>query len=602
MQRKPWYRSMWTNVLVLALASAMAEYGFSASAGAIQASSPHGTVTVADSSRGAPTYIMPFVASEYNSVTDIEMQSQLWPRLYTIGTANSSAQLNSSLSLASAPVYSDGDTVVTVKLKSYKWSDGSALSARDITFFMNLLKANKTEWANYVPGNMPDNIASWSTKGTSTVVFRLTHAVNPSWFTDDQLAYIVPLPQQSWDKTSETSPDGNYDQTTAGAEAVYRFLNKQGQTRATYDTNPLWRVVDGPWQLETFSADGYVTLRANTAYSGPDKPHIAQLEMVPFTSTSAEFDAVLSGSIDVGYVPDADLTSESRVESSGYKIVRSALAATNMLSLNYNSPIVGPLVRQLYIRRVLNDLMNQPEQIKALLSGSGGYPDWGPIPPEPATPYISASQKRNPFSISVARHLLLTHGWTIPKSGAAVCAHPGTSSSECGAGIAKGKKLTFSLLYISGTTYMTGEMASYKSDASEVGVQINLKLETFTAIVGTICGTADCDSPGWEITNWGAGFAWEYGSPYPVGATLFEGHVGLDDPITAKLRSLIDATETAPASDTIKAMRAYDDYVVKEEPEVWQLETYTVTAVAKKFHDVSFSTSGNIFPQNWYIS
>ena len=59
---------------------------------------------------------------------------------------------------ANAPVYSDHDRVVTIRLKPARWSDGEAVSARDVIFWINLLKANKADWASYVPGGFPDNV------------------------------------------------------------------------------------------------------------------------------------------------------------------------------------------------------------------------------------------------------------------------------------------------------------------------------------------------------------------------------------------------------------------------------------------------------------
>ncbi len=527
----------------------------------------------------------------------------MWPPLYTIGTASSPNVINSELSLASPPVYSDNDTTITMTLKNFKWSDGTPVTSRDITFFLNLMKANKTISARYTPGNMPDNVKSWTATNASTVVLHLTHPYNPTWYTDDQLSLITPLPQHAWDKTSANGAVGNDDETASGAVSVYNFLNKQDQSVSTYGTNPLWQVVDGPFKLQQFRTGGYASLVPNLAYSGPGKPHIAGFQMVPYTSASAEFDAVLSSSVDVGYVPTTDLAAEGRVQASGYQIVRSELEAANFLSLNFKSPVIAPLVNQLYVRQALNDVMDQPDQIKALLGGTAGYPDYGPIPPEPVSPYLAPAQLHSPFSISNARRLLTTHGWTIPSSGgAATCTDPGTGSSQCGAGIAKGKALEFSLVYLSGSPYLAGEMENYKSDASEVGVVLNLSSEPFNSIVGLICGNAFCDSPGWQIANWGAGAAWTYGEPDPTGANLFEGHVGLDSPTPPKMIALINATETAPANQTVSALQAYDTYMVEQEPVVWQLLTYYINAVSQKVHGVVFYSSGSIAPQNWSIS
>ena len=575
-------------------ASAATKKHSTASSGAV--------VTMAEGAQGTPNNIMPFVSGANNSLANTNLQEQMWPTLYTIGTAKNVNAINAPLSLAKPPVYSHNDTQVSVTLKPYKWSDGASLTARDVTFFMNILKANKTSWAHYTPGDMPTNVVSWTAKGTNTVVFKLNRPYNPTWFTDDELAFIVPMPQHSWDKQSTSGPVGTYDLTTAGAKAVYNFLNSQGQSTATYGSNPLWQVVDGAWKIKQYTSNGFVALVPNTAYSGPNKPKIAKFEEEPFTSSTAEFNALLSGSLDIGYVPLNDLAEQARVQGAGYHTVRSELVAVDMLSLNYYSPVVGPLVKQLYIRKALNDVMDQPAQISAILHKTGGYVDYGPIPTVPKTPYMAPAQKKSPFDIAAARKLLTSHGWKIPSGGAAKCVRPGTGASECGAGIVKGKTLTFSLVYVSGSGYLTATMENYKSDASEAGIVLNLSQQPFNSIVGDICGTPTCNSPGWQIANWGAGFSWNFGSPYPVGATMFEGHVGLDYPVPKKLASLITATETASGAKTAQAMRTYDNWVVQNAPEVWQIETYTSNAVSNKLRGVTFfPVTGNVFPQDFAV-
>ena len=142
--------------------------------------------------------------------------------LYTVGSAIVPAE-----SQADPPTYSDGNKTVTVHLKSYHWSDGTPVTSRDVVFAFNLLKANKTSWANYVPGEMPDNVTSVSAPNPSTVVFHLNRSYNPTWFTDDELAELTAFPQKVWDKESASGSVGNYDETTAGAKAVYKYLSGQ---------------------------------------------------------------------------------------------------------------------------------------------------------------------------------------------------------------------------------------------------------------------------------------------------------------------------------------------------------------------------------------
>jgi peptide/nickel transport system substrate-binding protein len=64
-------------------------------------------------------------------------------------------------SIARAPVFSDGGRTVTIKLKRWRWSDGEPVTSRDLTFWMNVLKASPgTEWCGYSPGYFPDNVTS----------------------------------------------------------------------------------------------------------------------------------------------------------------------------------------------------------------------------------------------------------------------------------------------------------------------------------------------------------------------------------------------------------------------------------------------------------
>ena len=52
----------------------------------------------------------------------------------------------------------------------------------------------------------------------------------------------------------------------------------------TYATNPLWQVVDGPWKLKAFNADGQITFVPNPSYSGPIKPTLKSFTELPYTS------------------------------------------------------------------------------------------------------------------------------------------------------------------------------------------------------------------------------------------------------------------------------------------------------------------------------
>ena len=113
----------------------------------------------------------------------------------------------------------------------------------------------------------------------------------------------------AWDRTA--SGPSSCATTVSDCAAVYSYLDAQSKDLSGYVSSPLWCIVDGPWKLSAFNADGHVTFVPNKSYSGPVKPKLAAFQEVPFTTDSAEYDVLRSPSssskIDVGYVPEEDL-------------------------------------------------------------------------------------------------------------------------------------------------------------------------------------------------------------------------------------------------------------------------------------------------------
>jgi peptide/nickel transport system substrate-binding protein len=565
------------------------------------------TATLAESPQGTPNYIFPFLGPTTISNANVDdFNALMYLPLYWFGGSNgnnSSVALNTAESLAFPPVYSNGNRTVTIKIKPYKWSDGTPVTSASLIFFMDLAKANKADWGLYEPGHLPDNVAKFSAHGANEVVFNLTTAVNPTWFTANQLSELTPMPQQAWDKTSVSGKAGDFASTTKGAQAVYHFLSAQAAKTATYATNPLWKVVDGPWKLHSFDSVGNLAFVPNSAYSGPDKPRLSEFKEAPFTADSAEFNALLAkNEVDVGYLPTEDLSQQARLSGNGYQAVKSELYQLNFMVLNYHNPSVGPIVQQLYARQALQHVMDEQGQLKALLgNGAGGYADYGPIPPKPATSYLTSADASDlyPFSISAARSLLTSHGWKIPSSGPAVCTSPGSGPHNCGAGVPAGKKLTFTLLYVSGSTYLQQEMEVYKSDAARAGIVVSLSSAPFNTVTSRVIGTCPTVSKSsacsWQIGNWGAGFSASIDA-YPSGELIFPNLTGFADSTLIKL--INDTVQSSSPS----VLANYAAYVSKMAPVIWQVNTYDLNEVATDLHGVTFDAIGNINPSQWYFS
>jgi peptide/nickel transport system substrate-binding protein len=580
-----------------------------------------GTAYFAEQPLTPPTYIFPLVSGQYFTVTNTsDFQTLMYLPLYWYGDRGSTS-VNDRLSIGNPPVYSDGNRVVTITLKHYAWSDGETLSARDVGFWINLLKANKADWANYVPGGFPDNVVSWRAINPATVQLRLNASYNPFWFTYNELSQITPLPI-AWDRTSLSSPapapaEANLPDTTpAGAKAVYNFLNGQATRVAGYAASPIWSVVDGPWKLASLTSDGTATFGPNRSYSGPQKPRLARFVELPFTSSAAEFSVLRAGQaaggpgssgqqISVGYVPSNDLPQQPALRTQGYQLIKNYPFGFNYIEPNFNNPRVGPILRQLYFRQAFQHLIDQTGWIHAYYNGLG-VPTYSPVPASPPNPYANprASVNPYPFSVPAARALLAGHGWKIVPNGVSTCTKPGTGPGECGAGIKAGQPLTFTLMYPSGLPYTDGAMIDLQSVAKQAGIEISLNQQTAATVTATILPCAPSSSAcDWELGNYGT--AWLFQPDhYPTGDEIFQtgalGNVNnYSDPAVDKL---IVATTRAPLSGAQTALDAYANEVRLQLPDFWQPSPGTLITVQSNLRGVVPNAYGFINPEEWYFT
>jgi peptide/nickel transport system substrate-binding protein len=580
-----------------------------------------GTAYFAEQPLTPPTYIFPLVSGQYFTITNTsDFQTLLYLPLYWYGDQDSTS-VDYRLSLGNPPVYSDGNRVVTITLKHYLWSDGETVSARDVGFWINLLKANKADWANYVPGGFPDNVVSWQALGPATIQLRLNASYNPFWFTYNELSQITPLPI-AWDRTSSGGPApapgaANLPDTTpAGARAVYDFLNGQATRVAGYASSPIWSVVDGPWKVTSLTSDGTATFVPNPRYSGPDKPRLARFVELPFTSAAAEFSVLRAGpvtggpgssgqQVSVGYVPDNDLPQQPTLQSQGYQLLKNYPFGFDYIEPNFNNPKVGPILRQLYFRQAFQHLVDQTGWIRAYYDGLG-VPTYSPVPASPPNPYADARASVNPypFSVPAARALLAAHGWKIVPSGVSTCTRPGTAAGECGAGITAGQPLTFTLMYPSGLPYTDGAMTDLQSVAKQVGIEISLNQQTAATVTATILSCAATSSAcNWQLGNYGTAWLFEP-DHYPTGDEIFQtgalGNVNnYSDPAVDRL---IGATTRASASGAQAALNAYADEVRLQLPDFWQPSPGTLITVQSNLHGVVPNAYGFINPEEWYFT
>ncbi|MGO9079316.1 MAG: ABC transporter substrate-binding protein [Streptosporangiaceae bacterium] len=572
-----------------------------------------GTVSWAEPPGAQPNWIWPFAPitnySVYNSQT---FQWLMYRPLYVYGNNGSSTTVNYPLSPANAPVFSNGDKTVVINLKGWKWSNGETVDAADVIFWLNMMKAEKTNYAGYAPGTMPDNLTSYKATGPDQVTLQLNKAYSTYWFTYNQLSEITPMPL-AWDvtKLGAKAGSGGCSTSVSKCAAVYKFLVTQVKDTSTYATSPIWGTVDGPWKLTAFNTSGNDTFVPNPKYSGSPKPTISEFKEVPYTDDSTEYTALKTGQINVGYVPSADLpqkTSASAIPpsnplGSGYYLEPYFSYGIYYWQPNFNNPTFGKVFRQLYVRQALQEVTDQVGMDKSIYRGYS-EPTSGGVPTTPSNQWTPPVQNDNtgqgpyPFSTSTAKSLLTSHGWS-ESGGVMVCQKPGTSSSECGSGIAKGTQFKFTLDWATGTATTQQQVAVFKSDASQAGIDVNLVGQTFNTIIGESTPCKPGPKCTWDGLMYGG---WLFNGPgfEPTGEPLFETGAGSNSGSYSnpQMDKLIGETHT---SSSLTVFHNYATYAAEQLPFQWMPNPYAIQAVSTKLHNVAFNSFGTLLPEYWYF-
>jgi peptide/nickel transport system substrate-binding protein len=585
------------------------------------------SATYAEAPSQTPNFILPFYPGSLCSVANIDQFQYLMFRpLYWFGDG-ATPSLNSSLSIGKNPVYSNGDTTVTINLKNYKWSNGESVTGNDVLFWMNIDHVEKANWCGYTPTEMPDNLKNVTVSG-DTVTFTTTGAVNAYWFTYNELSQITPMPS-AWDVTAAGAAPGSGGCSTAaygtddtGCTAVYNFLSNQAGYNAsnpnatnnslsTYATNPLWKVVDGPWTLKSFNADGNISFVPNPTYSGPVKPTLKLFTELPYTTDNAEFNALVAGDVSVGYLPTQDITKGAPAPGqvgpnnprlSGFTLAPLYTWSITYFPMNFNSQAnggtAGKIFEQAYYRQAFQSLIDQPLFVSKVFKGYAN-PTYGPVPVVPSNPFASTYEKSNPYSYSPSRAktLLKSHGWKVVPNGTDSCIKPGTAGNECGAGIPAGTKLSFQLPYATGTESLTQEMTAEQSAWSSVGIHVTLTPQTFNTVIGNAVACTPGPSCTWSYEQWGGGWIFAPDT-YPTGETLF------GKGSTANYGSYFSSKNETLINQTISKgvnLTQWEDYLAKQLPVVFEPDpASSLTEINKKLTGV---TPQNVYwdvqPENW---
>ena len=532
-----------------------------------------GTITIGQLQGQTPTGINPIIAgAQCSTATFSFVASQYIPLYY--GPSGATPAINQSLSAAEAPVYTNHDKTVTIKIKpGLKWSDGSPVNAQDVAFWYYIMKAgtdeNPANWCQYAsPTEFPYNVASIKATG-NTVVMNLKHTVNPTWFTDNQLqdtnGGAYPLPATDWNVNASGQHLTDWATNETDAKAIFDNLNTQGTNLADFTSSPLWKVVDGPYKLASFNTTNSSYVLAPNGSYGLKPKASATVDFNTYTSSTAQLDALESGSLEVGGLDAAtQLGSIPTLKSHGFSVYGGPGWGWFGGFLNFKDETnhFRQVIGRPYMRGVFAELINQQLIVKDVYHG-WAVAAYGPVASYPSSPYVPSNVTSPTWNYSPKQAVatLKANGWHVVPGGQTTCAHAGTGKGECGKGIPKGTPIKFVWANVPESVAATGveESAAFASVAKKyAGINVQFQTKLFNFLTSNYNDQTPAAKPyfnDWGVNNYGGIFTDYY--PTQNGVMNTTGALNVGDYADPTANKLMTKSINSPSTSAIAKEVAY---------------------------------------------
>ncbi|MGP8206281.1 MAG: ABC transporter substrate-binding protein [Acidimicrobiales bacterium] len=419
-------RRRWTRISLvgpLVLAMGLTAVPTSASASVRNSSSASGALTISNESGE----LWPCSFNPYNPAVWGESVGFVYEPLVFV---NSLENGKATPWLASSYAWSDANKVLTFTIrKGVKFSDGTPMTAADVAFTFNMLKANPALDLNAVWSVLKSVVQN----GDNVVLTFKTTAVPYFYYVADQ---IDVLPQHIW--ASIKNP-------------------------VTYgDASP---VGTGPYTVSQCSGQN-ITYTANPNYWQPGLPKVKTIEYPAFTSNDPANEELATGVAQLGaqFIPNIKAFYTSK--SPNYHYWFPPIANVSM----FINLTVAPL-NDLAVRQAIAYGVDRP-RVSAI--GEYGY--------EP--PSNQASIVTPTFSSWLDTSLLSKYNYTYdPAKAVSVLEKDGYKKGSDGIFAKDGKELSFTIINVGGNSDWVAAVQVIASELAQVGIKLtpdNLAYTDFT--------------------------------------------------------------------------------------------------------------------------
>jgi peptide/nickel transport system substrate-binding protein len=564
----------WAAALLGAGALVLAGCGAAAStSGGIAPGLNSKSVTMVGGVQVEPNWYFPVVSAAACSVINYSIASQMYyPLLFT----NTKDQIDYSKSIASGIVASHNDTVYTISLHhNWKWSNGQPVTAQDVVYSWDIVKGSTAKGAPWQTcgdgsGGVPTLWTSVVAKGPYTVVVTINKPTNPVWFEYNGIAAnLVPIPKATWDRYPNMMQE-------------LKFINNI----ANSPSNPVYKVVDGPYSFGTYVNNEYWTLVANPKFT-LKKATIKELLFEYETSNSNLFAGLRKGQFAYATIPtsyDKDvkqLPKYYQVQSAPYSFCFNYMLP-NVVTTGPEAAI-GKVFAQHAVREALQLGIDQPAIVQLMGGAKLATPGYSPVPKLPNNPFYDQSlQNPYPYNIQRGIKVLEADGWHL----------------QNGVMVKNGQQLAFQFLVASGSTTNTNIAELIQADWAKEGIKATIKEEPFNQVIAT-------NDTNFQFEWWGGG--WCYGATDPTGDQLFSATSAANTSgyNNATMNTLI-AQSIAPQSPAHaqQALDAYQQFTAKNLPVIFLPNLSGIQVVKTGLHGVNRYTndiSGYVEYNYWTV-
>ncbi len=506
----------------------------------IQGSEPVKGGTVVYGSAADAKSLNPFLQTDVNSriVSNLIFESLV--------TADAKTGAPKPL-LAQSWTISDDGLTYTFKMRAgVKWQDGAPVTSEDAKFtYETILQPN----TKTVRKSLYDQVTKFSTPDTNTLVVELKESFCPFLISGMSMPIV---PKHILEKSTDINTD---------------------------EFNTDKPVGTGPFIFKEWARDDHITLVANKDYWG-SPPNVDSFIYKVVKDVNVIATQLKTGELDIGeFTSQPQLVSELQ-STSGLNVYE--YSALEYTFLGYN--IARPFFQNKKVRQALTMGLNRDKLLETILSNKG-EPMYSHIP-RISWAYDSDLPKF-PYDPNKAKQLLEEAGYTKGSDGL-------LKDKD-------GKQIKLNIYTSSGNKVREGVATVAKEQFKELGIDVTIQLEQFSALVDRMNKSRDFDM---VVIGWSLG-------PDPDSKSVWhssqrgEGGLNVINYVNPEVDQLLDQGRTLPGCDQSKRKDIYSKFqriLAEDQPYNFLFAPKILYGVNNRFQRVDPSPWSGMFwnIKDWY--